>query len=857
MSHNLTMTDLFCGAGGSSTGAVAVGGIKVVLAANHWDRAIETHNANHPDTDHLQADISQTDPRYLPTTDILWASPECFTAGQLVTTTTGQVPIEQVRVGDLVLTHLGRWRPVVRVQSREQETVIVKGQGHPGIRTTANHKFWLRDSRQVWHNDIRQYRREYGQPGWAPIAGAVESKSLWATPVRVPSIPAPTLPAAFGADRLAALWLIGRWVADGSLTFGRNHEVLLACGFHQADELAEVLDATGVSWARSDKRTAAVFSIGDESARDWLHTHFGHGAAAKQIPPWALGLYTDERRALLDGYVSGDGYVNGARTYVSTVSRALAISARLLAESLGYRVCIGTDKRTTYTIEGRTGTALPQFILNWTNEPSTKRTPEAFEDGIHSWSRVRSVEPTGQTETVYNIEVADDHSYVLDGIVVANCTNHSRAKGRKAHKQPDLFGEVLPDEAAERSRATMWDVVRFAEAHHYRAVLVENVVEVVDWSSPWGIKGGLFDSWITAMHNMGYLHQIVSMNSMHAHAYGLPAPQSRDRVYIAFWRNGERKPDFEHMQRPYAHCPSCDEVVRSVQSWKRQGQRTGRYRSQYVYRCPKHSCKGQIVEPAWLPAASFIDWSNPGVRIGDRDKPLADKTMRRIQAGIDRYWSPLLVEHGGNPYDAADPKHPQFGNPDSYYRAWPTSDPSQTMHTRESKAVVSHPLLVPVEGREGKAATLANQAMRSQTTRNETGVAFPPLVSELRGGGSIGRPASEALSTVSAGGNHHALMLSYYSRDDAVRPAKEPVATVTTEPRHGVLSRPSVDINDVYFRMLEPSEIKQAMAFPAAYIMTGNRREQVRLSGNAVTPPAARDLVATVAAAITGEAVAA
>lgn len=468
------------------------------------------------------------------------------------------------------------------------------------------------------------------------------------------------------------------------------------------------------------------------------------------------------------------------------------------------------------------------------------------------------------------------------------CTNHSRAKGRKAHKQPDLFGEVLPDEAAERSRATMWDVVRFTEAHNYRAVLVENVVEVIDWSSAWGIKGGLFDSWILAMHNMGYRHRIVSMNSMHAQAYGMPAPQSRDRVYIAFWRIGEREPDFEHMQRPKAYCPTCGEIVNSVQSWKKQGARTGRYRSQYVYRCPKHSCKGQIVEPAWLPASSFIDWTNPGVRIGDRAKPLADKTMRRIQAGIERYWSPLHVEHGGNGYDAADPKHPGFGDPASYYRAWPTTEPVKTMHTRESKALAYHPLMVPVEGREGKLATPADRAMRTQSTRSETALALPPLISEMRGGGSIGRPAHDPLSTVSAGGNHHALLMSYYSRDDATRPTSEPVATVTTEPRHGLLHRmngtggtdgahlstptsepgrtltaaghqailtgKTVDIDDVFFRMLEPSEIKQAMAFPADYIMRGTRREQVKLSGNAVTPPAARDLIATVANAITGEA---
>lgn len=88
-------------------------------------------------------------------------------------------------------------------------------------------------------------------------------------------------------------------------------------------------------------------------------------------------------------------------------------------------------------------------------------------------------------------------------------------------------------------------------------------------------------------------------------------------------------------------------------------------------------------------------------------------------------------------------------------------------------------------------------------------------------------------------------------------PVTEPGRTITTAGHQALLQGRTVDINDVYFRMLEPSEIKQAMAFPADYMMRGNRREQVKLSGNAVTPPAARDLIATVVAAITGEELAA
>ena len=50
--------------------------------------------------------------------------------------------------------------------------------------------------------------------------------------------------------------------------------------------------------------------------------------------------------------------------------------------------------------------------------------------------------------------------------------------------------------------------------------------------------------------------------------------------------------------------------------------------------------------------------------------------------------------------------------------------------------------------------------------------------------------------------------------------------------------------------MLEPREVIAAMAFPDAYTVLGTRREQVRMAGNAVTPPAARDLITAVVAAL-------
>lgn len=72
----LTMTDLFSGAGGSSEG-MSQAGYRVSVAANHWQTAIDTHQANHPDTEHRIANLSEVDWRTFPSTDVLWASPSC------------------------------------------------------------------------------------------------------------------------------------------------------------------------------------------------------------------------------------------------------------------------------------------------------------------------------------------------------------------------------------------------------------------------------------------------------------------------------------------------------------------------------------------------------------------------------------------------------------------------------------------------------------------------------------------------------------------------------------------------------------------------------------------------------------
>ncbi len=447
-----------------------------------------------------------------------------------------------------------------------------------------------------------------------------------------------------------------------------------------------------------------------------------------------------------------------------------------------------------------------------------------------------------------DLSQVDPRRYRRTAILWASpeCTNHSQARGRRRAAQRDLF--TAPDPVAERSRATMFDVARFAEHHRYQAVIVENVIDAADWE--------MWPAWLHAMRCLGYRHRVVMLNSMHAPAVAAPrAPQSRDRLYVVFWRDGNRAPDLD--VRPAAWCGHCGAETAARQWFKKPGATIGRYRAQYLYRCP--ACHN-TVEPYAAPAAEAIDWTRPGQRIGDRTTPLRPATVRRIQAGLDKYATPALVPSGGTWRDTATP----------------TTEPMPTRTTTETDA-----LLVPCSATRGSTRP-ATEPMGTQTTRHDTALVVPyyrtatarhsdhPLptvttldrfglafIAELRGGGSTARRVTEPLATVCAAGNHHMLVRNNGTTPAAGQmctPMHEPARTITTTGHQSVVGWDHTPpaLEDCTYRMLEVHEIAAAMAFTPGYTLKGNQRQRVAQLGNAVTPPAAEWLIHAVVTALDG-----
>jgi len=442
---------------------------------------------------------------------------------------------------------------------------------------------------------------------------------------------------------------------------------------------------------------------------------------------------------------------------------------------------------------------------------------------LNHWKLAIETHNTNFPDTQHDctdISAADPRRYPSTDILITSpeCTNHSLAKGKKMVKaQMDMFDKRILDPSAERSRATMWDVPRFAEYHDYNIIIVENVVDARKWV--------MWEAWLLAMHALKYDHKCCYFNSMHFH----PTPQSRDRMYVVFWKKGNNAPDLEFT--PQAWCSTCGADVAAVQAWKKN--RFGKYKTQYIFCCPTHSTE---VAPYYYAAFNAIEWSDIGTRISDRPKPLSENTIRRIQYGLDKYCQDPFVIHAAYGSQARG--------------VWRhITDPLFVQTTLPTQALVV-PFIIKGEHTIQPGYVRSTiEALQTQTVRQSMSLVSPPFVPISRGE-SKAASITDPLKTQSQMINHGIVtteawnsFISYYYGNEQASHITEALGTMLTKDRACMVNYQKPTIDECFFRMIKPHEVQRAMAFDDSYVILGSGKDKVKQCGNAVTPPVMEWLV--------------
>lgn len=344
----------------------------------------------------------------------------CVARGSLVLTRDGHRPIEDVSVGDMVLTHRGRWRPVIAKACTGVKPVVrMTAQGVADLRTTPDHRLWVRSSagrggkgHEPGSMCPHRHRRNAATaaPEWMRADAA---KGHY---VNLPLPPVEDSPLS-----VRDWWIIGRWLGDGHFdTRGRAH---ISSAREEAAELIGVMgDRAGfVHTLPTGVRQVAVKDRRGNHSTEFTATlkRCGRGATGKRLPVEALSLCQEKAEALLSGYLSADGHLVAGidRWSASSVSRPLLLGMAMVAQrarGVVASVYAGRPARECIIV-GRKCRTRQDWILGISPRNVSGM---VLEDG--AWKKVRSVEPAGEAE-VWDIQVEEDESFVVEGCVAHNC----------------------------------------------------------------------------------------------------------------------------------------------------------------------------------------------------------------------------------------------------------------------------------------------------------------------------------------------------------------------------------------------------------------------------------------------------
>lgn len=146
----LTATDLFSGAGGSSEGMTQAG-YHVAVAANHWPTAVATHTANHPDTEHRIANLSEVDWRTFPATDVLWASPSCVWHARSGGRKKPPAEVERLRIDAGAIDRATAFAIIAATEVHHYRAVIVENV--PEFQDWTLYGWWIEGMRRLGYSE--------------------------------------------------------------------------------------------------------------------------------------------------------------------------------------------------------------------------------------------------------------------------------------------------------------------------------------------------------------------------------------------------------------------------------------------------------------------------------------------------------------------------------------------------------------------------------------------------------------------------------------------------------------------------------------------------------------------------------
>jgi GNAT superfamily N-acetyltransferase len=397
----------------------------------------------------------------------------CLVPETMVTMADGTFKrIDEVQVGDLVLTHdgIGAIEQVI-ISDYKGSLQVIQSAGYAApLSITPNHEVWGYSTPQRLHKSwqdakgqgFKFYDESFlldNDPAWidsgeirrhdwltgailptsqsyyfdlsqaldnAGIEYEVEGERIWTT-THIRGRHANSLPVHLLPTR-ALMTVLGIYLAEGN--FDARHKEVQWTTIHQDEEailgkmlqaaLTELNAGTLRVYRRPDFTKGISLRLTNRPLAYLLHTLAGTGSRSKALHPWVMTLPPDAQEAMLEAYWLGDGSTSGTRRKFTTTSDHLAQQVHAILLRCGH-LPSWSRRKNNQGPANRDGFA---FINSVAYVPERQFTngQRANGDGFYS-TKVSSVETVEYEGEVYNLKVSTQESYVANGRIVHNCSH--------------------------------------------------------------------------------------------------------------------------------------------------------------------------------------------------------------------------------------------------------------------------------------------------------------------------------------------------------------------------------------------------------------------------------------------------
>lgn len=402
-----------------------------------------------------------------------WLLSHCFTPGNLVLMADGtQKPIEQISIGDSVITHLGNIKKVTKVMSREiSETIIkISSASLPDTDCTGEHPFYTIDKVDTWCKVFPSYAKlekvkcVYGgkqqckkhccstngaYPHWKKAQDLKIGDRLY-----TPTLHETRISEDLNPNRMR---LLGYYIAEGrvdidqykklphSIRFALHDNEMLTLG-REICKLMEIeFGIKSHSILKSEKNGKGfVLAFSSFEYAPWFLKHAGTGSHDKKLSIEVVTAPVSWQKNLVGSWINGDGCYDKRGIRVVTASDDLCSQIVLILDRMEihstYQKITPKEEYRSVNIRGVSRTiksfdgwhiSIPNsykhLLSGYTKwgeieNIGKKATKGRYRYAASTLSTIESIKKIPYKGLVFNFSVEDDESYIVNRQAVHNCT---------------------------------------------------------------------------------------------------------------------------------------------------------------------------------------------------------------------------------------------------------------------------------------------------------------------------------------------------------------------------------------------------------------------------------------------------